>query len=50
VAELIEGECVLTDIFGVTETGRARLEPRFIFRTGQQVGVLPRPGDTNGCN
>ncbi len=50
VAELIEGDCDLTDTFGVTETGRFRLVPRFIFRAGQQVGVVPRAGDTNGCN
>jgi len=38
-----DGEFRLTDTFGVTETARRRLEPRFIFRAGQQVGVLPLP-------
>ncbi len=49
VAEFVERKWELTDTFSVTETGRCRLEPRFIFRAGQQVGVLPRPCDTNGC-
>jgi dihydroorotase len=38
--ELIEGEFDLTDTFDVTETGRFKLEPRLIFRAGQQVGVV----------
>jgi dihydroorotase len=43
VLERHEGSFALTDTFGVTETGRTHLEPRFIFRAGRQVGVLPRP-------
>lgn len=43
VLEMQEGEFELTDTFGVTETGHYHLEPRYIFRGGQQVGVLPRP-------
>ena len=43
VLEMQEGEFDLTDTFGVTETGHYHLEPRYIFRGGQQVGVLPRP-------
>jgi len=43
VTELIEGEFKLTDAFGVTEIGGLKLEPRFIFRAGQQVGAIPRP-------
>lgn len=43
VLEMQEGEFDLTDTFGVTETGQYHLEPRYIFRGGRQVGVLPRP-------
>jgi dihydroorotase len=43
VTELTEGEFPLTDAFGVTETGRLRLEPRYIFRAGKQVPVVPQP-------
>ena len=43
VLEMQEGEFDLTDTFGVTETGHYHLEPRYIFRGGRQVGVLPRP-------
>ena len=43
VTQLLEGEHELTDAFGVTETGAMKLEPRYIFRAGQQVGVVPRP-------
>ena len=43
VLEMQEGEFDLTDAFGVTETGHYHLEPRYIFRGGRQVGVLPRP-------
>ena len=43
VLEMQDGEFELTDTFGVTETGHTHLEPRYIFRGGQQVGVLPRP-------
>ncbi len=50
VTEFIEGEFDLTDTFNVTETGRFKLEPRFIFRAGQQVGVLPHPAQTNRQN
>ena len=47
VTEFIEGEFELVDAFGVTETGGYKLEPRFIFRAGQQVGVVPHPGETS---
>lgn len=43
VLEMQEGEFDLTDTFGITETGHYHLEPRYIFRGGRQVGVLPRP-------
>lgn len=43
VLEMQDGEFDLTDTFGITETGHIHLEPRYIFRGGQQVGVLPRP-------
>ena len=43
VLEMQEGEFDMTDTFGVTETGHYHLEPRYIFRGGRQVGVLPRP-------
>jgi dihydroorotase len=43
VCELIDGAFELTDAFGVTETGRNQLEPRYIFRAGRQVGVVPKP-------
>ena len=43
VLEMQEGEFELTDTFGTTETGHYHLEPRYIFRGGRQVGVLPRP-------
>jgi len=43
VVELSEGEFELTDAFDNVETGRQQLEPRYIFRAGQQIGVLPRP-------
>ncbi len=47
VLEMQDGEFDLTDTFGITETGHTHLEPRYIFRGGQQVGVLPRP-DSSG--
>ena len=47
VLEMQEGEFELTDTFGATETGHYHLEPRYIFRGGRQVGVLPRP-DSSG--
>ena len=40
VTELIEGEFPLTDAADQTESGRFKLEPRFIFRGGRQVGVV----------
>lgn len=43
VLELREGEFEMTDAFGVTETARRHLEPRYVFRAGRQIGVLPRP-------
>jgi dihydroorotase len=43
VLELKSGPTALTDAFGATETGQALLEPRYVFRAGKQVGVLPRP-------
>ena len=43
VLELQEGEFEMTDAFGVTETVRRHLEPRYVFRAGRQIGVLPRP-------
>ncbi len=43
VVELREGEFPLTDAFDNTETGRQQLDPRYIFRAGRQIGVLPRP-------
>ena len=50
VTEFIEGEFDLTDTFNVTKTGRLKLKPRFIFRAGQQVGMLPHPAQTNRQN
>ena len=47
VTEFVEGEFELVDAFDVTETGGYKLEPRLIFRAGQQVGVVPHPGKTN---
>jgi len=47
VTEFVEGEFELVDAFDVTETGGYKLEPRFIFRAGQQVGVVPHPGETS---
>ena len=43
VTELLEGTFELTDASGETETGGYRLEPRYIFRAGRQVGVVPKP-------
>lgn len=47
VTEFVEGEFEFVDAFDVSETGGYKLEPRFIFRAGQQVGVVPHPGSTN---
>jgi dihydroorotase len=47
ITEFVEGEFELVDAFGVTEIGGYKLEPRFIFRAGQQVGVVPHPGSMN---
>lgn len=46
VMELNEGNFELTDAFNNTETGERQLEPRYIFRAGRQVGILPRPEPT----
>ena len=43
VLEMQEGDFQLTDTFGVTEIAHRRLEPRYIFRAGRQVGALPLP-------
>ena len=43
VVEMMEGSFEMTDAFGETETGGYQLEPRYIFRAGQQVGVVPKP-------
>jgi dihydroorotase len=43
VMEMKAGDFPLTDVFGVTETAKSVLEPRYVFRGGRQVGVLPRP-------
>ena len=43
VLEMQEGDFELTDTFGVTEIANRQLAPRYIFRGGRQVGVLPRP-------
>ena len=43
VTEMMEGAFELTDAFGETETGGYQLEPRYIFRAGRQVGVVPKP-------
>ena len=43
VTELLEGSFELTDAFGYTETAGYELEPRYIFRGGRQVGVVPKP-------
>ena len=44
VVEMVEGSFEMTDAFGETETSGYQLEPRYIFRAGQQVGVVPKPG------
>ena len=46
VAEMMEGSFEFTDTFGNTETGGYQLEPRYIFRAGRQVGVVPKPEPT----
>ena len=43
VLELQDVESSLTDSEGRVETGRQHLEPTHIFRSGRQVGLLPRP-------
>ncbi len=43
VTEMMEGSFEFTDAFGETETGGYQLEPRYIFRAGRQVGVVPKP-------
>lgn len=45
VLELQEGSFPLTDTKGVTEIGRQHLEPRYVFKEGKRVGVLPRPAE-----
>jgi dihydroorotase len=47
VAEMLEGSFEFTDTFGNTETGGNQLEPRYIFRAGRQVGVVPKPEPTD---
>ena len=41
VTDLVEGSFEFTDSMSKTEVGRHRLEPRYIFRAGRQVGVVP---------
>ena len=43
VVEMMEGSFEMTDAFGERETGGYQLEPRYIFRAGQQVGVVSKP-------
>lgn len=43
VLELQQGEFPLMDAEGHQEIGRQRLEATHVFRSGRQVGVLPRP-------
>lgn len=43
VLEMQEGEFPFTDTRGITETGCRRLEPRYVFRAGQQVRAFTRP-------
>ena len=43
VVEMMEGSFEMTDAFGETETGGYQLEPRYIFRAGQQVDVVNKP-------
>ena len=43
VLERHEGDYELADAFDRTMVGHVRLEPRYVFRAGRQVGVLPKP-------
>ncbi|WP_397570559.1 amidohydrolase/deacetylase family metallohydrolase [Schlesneria sp. T3-172] len=43
VLELQEGEFVLEDSEGNREIGRHRLDATHVFRSGRQIGVLPKP-------
>ena len=43
VVKMMEGSFEMTDAFGETETGGYQLEPRYIFRAGQQVDVVNKP-------
>ena len=43
VVEMMEGSFEMTDAFGEPETGGYQLEPRYIFRAGQQVSVVNKP-------
>jgi dihydroorotase len=40
VTELLDGTFALTDAFDHTETGERKLEPRYIFRSGQEVSPV----------
>ncbi len=43
VTEMMEGSFEMTDAFGETELAGYQLEPRYIFRAGRQIGVVPKP-------
>ena len=42
VLDLCEGDYEITDSFGVTEVAHRQLEARYVFRGGQQAGIVPR--------
>ena len=43
ILEIQDGEFPLVDSEGRIEIGRQHLEPTHVFRSGRQLGVLPRP-------
>jgi dihydroorotase len=43
VLDLQEGDFALVDAEGRIEIGKRRLEPTHVFRSGRQMGLLPRP-------
>lgn len=43
ILELQDLESPLTDSEGRVETGKKHLEPTHVFRSGRQMGLLPRP-------
>lgn len=43
--KLEEGEFPLPDSDGLVEMGRQHLEPKIVFKSGRQMGVLPKPSE-----